>query len=121
MGLDTYAVMVKEDGEFEFADPALFKDVGSLCGGIFSGNGNDGSFRGKVYDQVVEEATGETLYQELIPPETVARMSEAFDGWLAAHPYDYEGEYDITIAELQALADFLRVCKEHGLGLHGWW
>jgi hypothetical protein len=63
MGLDTYAVKpTPEDGLYPPADRDHFAGVGSLTGGIFSGNGS-GSFRGKVYDMLVEEATGQSLYQ----------------------------------------------------------
>lgn len=120
MGLDTYAVKV------ERADAGLFKDVRGLCGGMFSEDGSDGSFRGKVYDEVVEAATGRSLYQELIPPGEVAEMSELYDAWLEQWVKEngesgYSGKYEISYEELVALGKFLRVCKENKLGLAGWW
>lgn len=122
MGLDTYAVVVKENNTMELANPDLFASISGLCGGIFSANG-EGSFRGKIYDNVIENATGETLYQELIPPEKVRLMSEKYDMWLATHFDGYidEDGTHISRSELLALGEFLRICKEHGLGLHGWW
>ncbi len=35
-----------------------------VCGGGFSGNGND-SFRGKVYNGIFKDATGIALYEDL--------------------------------------------------------
>ncbi len=55
-----------------------FDDVGiQLCGGMNSGTG--GSFRGKVYADVVEHVSGVSLYEEWIPPDVVRAMAEAFD------------------------------------------
>ena len=73
MGLDTYAVFpvpTYREGEelldLEQAPSHLFAGVDGLCGGMFSGHGN-GSFRGKVYNDFVEEITRESLYQGYIP------------------------------------------------------
>lgn len=64
MGLDTYAQPSK-DGELSDEDMQAFQQAGiSLCGGILSGNGSDGSFRGKVYDRLISDITGQSLYQE---------------------------------------------------------
>jgi len=68
MGLDNYWKQDKDtngivEGEFQ------------VCGGICSGNGND-SFRGKVYNSIVEEITGISLYQDTISAEDVAMMNE---------------------------------------------
>src|SRR4249919_4012400 len=50
-----------------------------LCGGMFSGNG-EGSFRGKVYSDLIEGVTGESLYQEVISNDTVRKMAAALQG-----------------------------------------
>lgn len=120
MSLETYAVVVQPDGSMELADCDLFP-ITCLCGGGLSATG-EGSFRGEVYDDVIEAATGETLYQELIPPEKVKLMSEKYNMWLATHFDGYTNGDGIHISrsELLALGEFLRICAQHGFGLHGW-
>lgn len=116
MGLDTYAT--RNRAELTDEDIAAFgaADI-NLIGGLLSGNGNDGSFRGKVYSWLIEEITGETLYQEWIAPDVVAQMADAL------------GNYDVDSSDLESedaeslvnLCRFFRVCADRGLGLHGWW
>lgn len=74
MGLDTYAMLAAQDGEPHTAPDEPFAGL-KLCGGMYSGGAGSSSIRGKVYDEVVLEATGESLYQERIEPETVAEMA----------------------------------------------
>ena len=55
MGLDCYIVHGNDrDKPFTHEDDERIKDV-RLCGGLFSGYGSDGSFRGKVYDPIIQE------------------------------------------------------------------
>ena len=55
MGLDCYMVHGNDrDKPFTHEDDDRIKDI-SLCGGLFSGYGRDGSFRGKVYDPLIRE------------------------------------------------------------------
>ena len=55
MGLDCYIVHGNDrDKPFTHEDDERIKDV-NLCGGMFSGYGNDGSFRGKVYEPIIQE------------------------------------------------------------------
>jgi hypothetical protein len=121
MGLDTFARRTP-DGELTEEDSQAFGAVDAqLCGGIWSGD--DGSFRGKVYSDVVERVSDVSLYQEWIPPETVREMADAFarcDPEVVAR--DMEGEVHATTAsEIRSLGAFLRVCADRGLGLAGWW
>jgi hypothetical protein len=114
MGLDTYAKKevpcecgngtVKKLPD-EAAEAFANADI-NLVGGMFSGNGNDGSFRGKVYNHIVQAATGDSLYEEWIAPEDVARMS---------------GQLDEFANDVEQLCRYFTVCKEQGLGLVGWW
>jgi hypothetical protein len=54
MGLDTYASRSPEDLVLTEEDLQAFADAQiELCGGIFSGEG--GSFRGKVYAELILE------------------------------------------------------------------
>lgn len=106
MGLDSFwKHPVEGSPEPEF-DPPL-----SLCGGMFSGHGQ-GSFRGKVYNGIVEGVTGVSLYQEQIPNSTVREMAAK----LAAHysKLSVEGEEADLVRMFLAYA-------ESGHDLLGWW
>jgi hypothetical protein len=120
MGLDTYAAHTPDDIELTEEDIQAFMNADiSLCGGIFSGDGCDGSFRGKVYAEAVLEITEESLYQEWIPPETVHKMYQS----LKAFNLDqgiFSGRYDILPADILELRKFFKVCSERGLGLVAW-
>jgi len=120
LGLDTYAARSPE-GDLRESDVQAFDEADlHLCGGLNSGGG--GSFRGKVYSDVVEHVTGVSLHEEWIPPDTVRAMAEAFD---RCDPEAVESEmagevYDITALEARELRTFFRICAHRGLGLIGW-
>jgi hypothetical protein len=120
MGLDVYAqrglgkdLTGEDEQAFEGAEI-------SLCGGMLSGA--PGSFRGKVYAGLVHEITGESLYEEWIPPERVKAMHEALARCdpqeLDAIHAELLGDVEDAVANLR---EFFRVCAERGLGLVGWW
>ena len=118
MGLDTYAVALTENGKIKRASKELFKDGIALVD-----SDDDGHFRGKVYAGVVLEATNQSLYFEILYPETVAKMSKDFDEWLDNHgqaPYIDE-DWEISYEELKSLQKFFWICKEHELALRGSW
>jgi hypothetical protein len=121
MGLDTYAARSQNDGLID-ADRKAFENAEiSLCGGLLSGDA--GSFRGKVYNDVVWRVTGVSLYEHWIPPETVRAMAEAF-GRCDPEQVAQEAHWPpyVTSAEhVLELAKFFRVCADRGLGLWGWW
>ena len=55
MGLDCYIVHGNDhDKAFTHEDDERLKDI-SLCGGMLSGSGSDGSFRGKAYEPLMDE------------------------------------------------------------------
>jgi hypothetical protein len=117
MGLDTFASRSPEDIELNEEDLQAFSEANiEYCGGIFSGSGNDGSFRGKIYSTVILEITGQGLHQEWIPPETVREMCEAVQ---ACDPQDYAWDR-VTEQEIVELRKFFKVCSERGLGLINW-
>lgn len=74
MGLDNYA-QPSEGEDLSEEDVRTFEQAGiSLCCGVLSGDGSDGSFRGNVYQEDIFDITGESLVQELILPDTVKEM-----------------------------------------------
>ena len=120
MGLDTFASRSPDEVVLTDDDLAAFTKEGiSLCGGIFSGNGNDGSFRGKVYILLVSGITDVFLNQEWISPETVRTMYESLmqcDPQQACEEYGFRN----TPEDVIQLRKFFKVCVQQGLGLIGW-
>jgi hypothetical protein len=123
MGLDVFAMCSPGEG-LTIEDERAFEDAGiDLCGGIYSGGA--GSFRGKVYDTLILDLTGISLYQVWIPPETVRQMAQAlqrvdpqeFERNLAEN-YSWEKYSADTITNLSR---FFSICVERGLGLAGSW
>lgn len=88
-------------------------------------NGGGGSFRGKVYDTLILDLTGVSLYQAWIPPETVKQMADAlhkvdpleFERDMAAQ-YSWE-EY--SAHTIEHLSKFFDTCVTRDLGLAGSW
>jgi len=123
MGLDTFASRGPERVRLTDEDLVVFKKADiRLRVGLFSGM--PGSFRGKVYNPIVEKVTGVSLYQGWIPPETVKEMAEALNGYrpqelkeLVASEYGI----DYKIEEIVDLQRFFNICAERGLGLIGEW
>jgi hypothetical protein len=119
MGLDTYAARSEKDIALSDEDIAAFEaaDI-QLCGGLFSGDA--GSFRGKVYNDLVEQITGESLYQFWIPPEVVQRMAQALASCDAEEEiarYDMDADQPLVVGEIHNLRRFFQVCAARGLGL----
>ena len=139
MGLDCYIQI--DDKAFEHED---IKDV-NLCGGMFSGQGNNGSFRGKVYSPLMDNVLGQegTWYHEgdeVSSSCELVRQAEALAQFLSAYsPGDkiklpdriiiddetdeehiFEGE-EYSYDEVQDLETLLRVAGENGATLHSWW
>jgi hypothetical protein len=117
MGLDSFWVVSKKKS------PAKPKDVKfdpelHLCGGMFSGHGS-GSFRGKVYDAIIEEVTGVTLYQKMIPHKTVQAMALM----LYNTPYKKEWgvHYEIDKREYNDIVRMFTGYADAGASLEGWW
>jgi len=123
MGLDVFAAhapglgLTEEDGQ-------AFEAAGiELCSGIDSSFA--GSFRGKVYDTLILDLTGVSLYQVWIPPDTVRQMAEALT---RIDPPEFEknqaGNYsweEYSAATIIHLRRFFDLCVARGLGLAGNW
>ena len=131
MGLDNYASRFKEDIFLTETDLQAFSDAEiNLWGGLFSGD--DGSFRGEMYDLLLLDVTGVSPLQAWIPPEIVQEMYQAllycapatilymYQQDFADREEEYRGpsleELTTNILELRK---FFRVCADRGLGLIG--
>lgn len=113
MGLDSYFGIRQDNGEIESVKVVFEGRTPSLCGGMFSGDGCDGSFRGKVYDDYVTVVTGVSLYQVEIDNTTVRQMAAALRA-----KADLMGEKYI---EAHDLALVFEKFGEAGCSLYGWW
>lgn len=117
MGLDTFASRSPEDIELTEEDLIAFSEANiELCGGVFSGGGNDGSFRGKIYALMILDITGISLYQEWIPPETVTEMYKALQ---TCDPQSDCGSSN-SPQDVEDLRKFFMICSDRGLGLINW-
>ena len=143
MGLDTYAMARDEHGQWRHAPDGPFEGLG-----LADGWGSS-SIRGKVYAEVVEAATGHSLYQDHIEPPTVVEMAtrlrEAVE--LAKQTGSRIGVRELPIADKQGgtgikriefpvlvvsgseihageaedLARWFEICAERGYAIDGWW
>lgn len=146
MGLDCYIVHGNDqDKAFTHEDDERIKNV-SLCGGMLSGGGSDGSFRGKAYEPLVDElmqtrgiwhksendtpdyVTSEELREqadalESFIQEAIAEMeappSETYDDDTIIYQVDNWAEY--TLGEVKDLATLLGVASKRGAVMHVWW
>ena len=121
MGLDTYAARRDSSGEWELAPREDF--VGIALGVGPAANALSNSFQGKIFDGLITALTGQTLFQELIAPDTVRAMHQN----LEATPFNEVAE---TMERLfpkapeerwRNLIRFFEVCAEKGYGLMGSW
>lgn len=111
MGLDSF--WVDENNQ----QAAVNADL-NLCGGMFSESGNS-SFRGKVYDKLVSQVTGKTLYSEELSNEDVVEMSLMLEGCTTEAAQSIEPWIDAQ--ELNDLKIMFKLHAEAGHKLVGWW
>jgi hypothetical protein len=97
MGLDCYIVHANNrDEPFTYKDDERLKDI-NLCGGILSGGGSDGSFRGKVYEPLLDE------------------LMNTMGIWHKDEDDDYIVSADELKEQADTLADFIvAITEEHG-------
>ncbi len=116
MGLDNYAAK-SPDGGLTDEDLAAFE-----AADIHLGASADG-FRGKLYDELISNVTGVSLYERWITPEVVRQM------WVALERCDPEEvTKDINVykdtntpSTVEEFRKFFRVCVERNLGLIASW
>ena len=115
MGLDSY-LFREEPGDTRFDLPH------SLCGSFFfSNHGEDGSFRGKVYDDLIYEVTGYTLYTEEYTPEQVVDIADRLGRLGKVQIKDLAAKHGCTVEEIEALVTLFQQAKEKGCRYMGWW
>tara|TARA_R100000541_G_scaffold39540_2_gene47313 strand:- start:1592 stop:2005 length:414 start_codon:yes stop_codon:yes gene_type:complete len=137
MGLDCYLVHGNDrDKPFTHEDAEEIKDV-QLCGGMLSGGGSDGSFRGKVYEPFVDKVMGtEGIWHPYddedahITADELKEQAKQIEVGLSAfkpgetisipHPwYDENAEYEYK--ELKDLATLLHVAGSRGAVMLCWY
>lgn len=128
MGLDNYAVYGRDHPKYNHTEgasnsiPDEFFPANNLCGGMFSGGGN--SFRGKVYNDVVEFFTNYTLYEDILEPDQVLEIAtvlnevteERFNKEFA--PYN---NWEISYKEVQQLAEWFHIVAEENGSVISWY
>lgn len=145
MGLDCYIVHANNrDEPFTYKDDERLKDI-NLCGGMLSGSGSDGSFRGKAYEPLLDELmntmgiwhkdedddyivpTDELKEQaialsELI--ESIEEINEADNRKLSDEDIVYitkDGWAEYNYKEVKDLETLLRAASESKAVMHVWW
>ena len=118
-GLDNFISRSPDEVVLTPEDERAFVESGiALCGGMYS----DGvtSFRGKIYELFVAEVTGESLYQEWLPPKTVAEMADklaACEADMARETLDLDEDFVPGPGEIRGLQTLFRICADRGLGI----
>ncbi len=150
MGLDCYIVHGNCETDFTSEDDPRIKDV-NLCGGIMSGNGADGSFRGKWYEPLMDELmetdylwhTEESIHVQacelkeqaqaladlLHAVESDAKEQDLLidDGKTTLLPETiiyqthHESPYEYNYQEIKDLELLLRCASERGARMVCWW
>lgn len=129
MGLDNFAVYGSSHPSYDHsygADNSMPNHLfpsNKLCGGLFSGGGN--SFRGKVYDDLVQYFTDYTLYSDELFPEDVMDIAstlnqitqEKYDEWVRVTGNSWEISYD----EVKELAVWFGVVASNEGSVVSWY
>jgi hypothetical protein len=120
MGLDTFAVVEKSDGSMVRAPDELFDGVLLICG-VLAGSG--ASFRGKCYADVIEAATGVSLYTQHIPAAKVKEMAQNLSKVASVMPdCTHEGrDYDCWRCDTAHLKRWFQIAADNDFCVHGWW
>ncbi len=117
MGLDTYPSRSPHEIVLTLEDELALATLDlRLCEWL-----GYGSFRGKVYLDVVDRVAGVCLTQDWISPGEVAEMADAFEACSAADVAAAcdRDHYPVTAEEVESLSRLFRTCADLGLGLIG--
>lgn len=116
MGLDSYWELADGSPEPVFLPPL------NLCAGLFSGNGQ-GSFRGKVYAELIESASGVSIHEEYLDNDSVCQIADGLDTapWEEFRAAECVTQWDIGPNEFRDLRRMFRAYADAGAALRGWW
>ena len=146
MGLDCYIVHSNDrEKPFTAEDDPRIKDI-NLCGGMCSGHGADGSFRGKWYEPLMDELMGDDGIWHMpedsfgVLPEWLKEQAQALADLLHAVESDakeeertlehdtiiyqthhYGSPYEYNYQEVKDLELLLRCASERGAVMLCWW
>ena len=143
MGLDCYVVHSNDrEKAFTHEDDDRIKDI-NLCGGMLSGSGSDGSFRGKVYEPLVGELMEHPYLWHIegedahITSQELKQQADALGQLITAKLEDadeldevveddtiiYQSKhgYEYTFKEVCDLETLFRVASERGAVMTVWW
>jgi hypothetical protein len=73
-----------------------------------------GAFRGKMYEELVRNATGISLYKDWIPPKLIQQMCYDLE---RERKWAKKNSHKRATKEIKHLLRFFRVCVERDLGL----
>lgn len=136
MGLDSYfrkpAENDEDDTEYQIITIEFDGRQPNLIGGMFSSNGQDGSFRGKCYEHLIGALTLYSLYTEHMSNSDVMSITESLRralyeekseeykvlrGW-----FDSENNYyNFDIEHVEDLYRVFNAFALEGCDLFGWW
>ena len=102
----------------KFDETATVEGDFNLCGGLFSGRGNN-SFRGKVYNHMITEVTGVSLYNEVIEAIVIKRMAEKLQAVTWDSQFGFK--YDIDEQEFKSVVAMFVAHAAEDHKLIGWW
>jgi hypothetical protein len=147
MGLDCYIVHGNDhDKAFTYKDDESLRNI-FLCGGMLSGDGSDGSFRGKVYEPLVDDLMqheggiwhkSEDDDPDYVTSDELKEQAEALEEFIQlkvdimeedSETYDddtiiyttRDGSLEYTYGEVKDLATLLGVAGKRGAVMHVWW
>ena len=144
MGLDCYVVHGNDrKKDFTHEDEPRIKDI-NLCGGMMSGHGADGSFRGKWYEPLVDELMQEDCIWHIeensyVSAQELKEQAQALADLLHSIEWDAREEeltlepdtivyqthhaspYEYNYQEVQDLELLLRCASERGAVMVCWW
>lgn len=115
--VDTLAVIPQQDaeGRYPLAPDEFFARELAYSSALRKPlrDYGDRAFDGSAYDAVIAQITGISLIRDYIAPEVVAQMSARLD----AVAEDDTLWADLTMEERRTLAQWFRVCRQHGYGV----
>ena len=144
MGLDCYVVHGNDrEKDFTHEDDPRIKDI-NLCGGMMSGHGADGSFRGKWYEPLMDELMEDDGIWHIeenshVSAQELKEHAQALADLLHSIEWDAREEeltlepdtivyqthhaspYEYNYQEVQDLELLLRCASERGAVMLCWW